>query len=302
MLEKDATNDKSKVKDVNTNLPARSKMMFKPKSSPKLNNRTRHAIDAAITHLICPITHTLPIIPVTAEDGQLYDKAAITKWFERSTLSPITKKVIGKKLLLNLQVQNYIRSIVTSGAVSYTFADKWYEQIEKEKREQRKRDNMNKYLQLAEGGDAEAMYKLGEIYTSYDNDEMAFQWYLKAITAGKSMEVPLKSIEALRRWSPNNAKNKWKEYVSTRLEESNIDISDISDISAEINDDFCQCCGRDQSEEIEIFVNYLFKETPKEKNDDSKSVISEEVFPPHKSAAVLGKGSFGKSFGKGSRW
>ena len=46
------------------------------------------------THLMCPITHCLMKYPVTASDGQTYEKEAISKWLKGNNLSPITREPI----------------------------------------------------------------------------------------------------------------------------------------------------------------------------------------------------------------
>jgi hypothetical protein len=45
-------------------------------------------------HLMCPITHCLMKYPVTASDGQTYEKEAIEKWMKGNNLSPITREPI----------------------------------------------------------------------------------------------------------------------------------------------------------------------------------------------------------------
>ena len=43
-------------------------------------------------HLICPITLELFMDPVIAEDGNTYERNAITQWIHQHGTSPITKK------------------------------------------------------------------------------------------------------------------------------------------------------------------------------------------------------------------
>ena len=37
----------------------------------------RVAVEACVEELVCPICHELPVDPVTAEDGRLYERACI---------------------------------------------------------------------------------------------------------------------------------------------------------------------------------------------------------------------------------
>ncbi len=43
-----------------------------------------------IEELQCPLTHSLPIDPVIGDDGQLYEKEAISEWLKKSKKSPMT--------------------------------------------------------------------------------------------------------------------------------------------------------------------------------------------------------------------
>lgn len=65
--------------------------------------------------LLCPITHTLPLDPVTAEDGYLYERSAIGEWLLRhKATSPMTNMSMGPRLLPATQVKRAIRALVTS--------------------------------------------------------------------------------------------------------------------------------------------------------------------------------------------
>ena len=45
--------------------------------------RLRSAVDESLTHLVCAITQELPLDPVTAEDGNIYERSAIEEWLSR---------------------------------------------------------------------------------------------------------------------------------------------------------------------------------------------------------------------------
>lgn len=60
---------------------------------------------------LCPLSHTLMQEPVTAEDGQDYDRAAITEWvvYCRGTVhSPVTNAPMGSTLRPNLGLRKAI--------------------------------------------------------------------------------------------------------------------------------------------------------------------------------------------------
>ena len=47
---------------------------------------------AVVQNLVCPITHQLFVEPCIAEDGNMYEKAAISKWFDSKKRSPVTNE------------------------------------------------------------------------------------------------------------------------------------------------------------------------------------------------------------------
>ena len=65
----------------------------------------RQAIDQSADEFLCPITQELPVDPVIAEDGHIYERSAIGQWLARSDKSPHTNQPMGKSLLPALQVK-----------------------------------------------------------------------------------------------------------------------------------------------------------------------------------------------------
>ena len=109
---------------------------------------------------ICPITHELPIKPVTAEDGKIYEEKAIREWFSKKDgepTSPSTGAVIGTRLLPAPQARNIIEELVKSGDIDDELATAWKEKLEQEK-------VVKEWRAKAEGGDGDAMWRLGECY------------------------------------------------------------------------------------------------------------------------------------------
>jgi TPR repeat protein len=82
---------------------------------------------------VCPIALELPVDPVTAEDGRVYNRADIQKHIDNSKrmrgdgatrrveyedlTSPMTKEPMGPNLLPAIQVRNSIRALIESGAI-----------------------------------------------------------------------------------------------------------------------------------------------------------------------------------------
>ena len=115
---------------------------------------------AIANEVICPITHELPIKPVTAEDGKIYEEKAIREWFlqkDGDPTSPSTGAVIGTRLLPAPQARNTIEALIKSGAIEGELAEAWREKLE----------NKLKVKEVglkAEGGDGTAMWQLGLWY------------------------------------------------------------------------------------------------------------------------------------------
>ena len=49
---------------------------------------------------LCPITHTLMVEPAVCADGHTYERAAIERWFQTRTTSPLTGEELESKHLV----------------------------------------------------------------------------------------------------------------------------------------------------------------------------------------------------------
>ena len=132
--------------------------------------------------LLCPITFSLPVDPVIAEDGKVYDRSAIEEWLKQQHKSPATNLAMGTKLLPALQVKNMIRAMVTSGALTGDKVDAWKLKLEEE-------EEFADMLRGAEAGEGWAMYNLGLWYEFglkglAKDKAKAFEWYEKSHEAG----------------------------------------------------------------------------------------------------------------------
>ena len=90
------------------------------------------ALTTIAKEFVCPITQELPIQPVTAEDGKIYEETAIRDWFSKKDgdpTSPSTGAVIGTKLLPAPQARNTIEALVESGAIEGEIAEAWKEKL-----------------------------------------------------------------------------------------------------------------------------------------------------------------------------
>ena len=123
------------------------------------NKPLRQFADDTAEELICPITFELPIDPVTAEDGRVYERCAIEDWIARpgKLKSPTANTPMGPRLYPAKQVRNIIERMVRTGAISGPKADEWLMKLAEE-------EEVKAMRARAESGDAEAMSRLGRWY------------------------------------------------------------------------------------------------------------------------------------------
>jgi len=140
-------------------------------------------------NLICPITQELPLDPVLAEDGRIYERAAITQWiatqwiFNVTHRSPFTNETMGARLQGVRQVRHTIEKLVDSGALEADMAARWRERLEEEK-------SVNEMRRKAEEeGDDDAMLHIA-VWHQYGLKGLprlpssCFYWFKQAAEAG----------------------------------------------------------------------------------------------------------------------
>ncbi len=140
------------------------------------------ALNEIAAEWVCPLTRELPVDPVMAEDGQIYERSEIIKWLARNATSPVTREPMGTKLVPAVQVRNTIRSLIKSGAIDGEISAAWTKKLadEEEVKEMRAR---------AEGGDEMASWQLGMWYQKgmkglAKDDVQARAWYERSAAAG----------------------------------------------------------------------------------------------------------------------
>ena len=152
-------------------------------ASPQ-EKKQKVALTTIAKEFVCPITQELPIQPVTAEDGKIYEETAIRDWFSKKDgepTSPSTGAVIGTRLFPAPQARNTIEALVKSGAIDGEIAEAWKQKLEDETLVKETRAK-------AEGGDGDAMCELGEWYGWGRNGlakdkAQARAWYERAAAA-----------------------------------------------------------------------------------------------------------------------
>ena len=127
--------------------------------------KQKKALTAIAKEFVCPITQELPISPVTAEDGKIYEETAIREWFSKKDgepTSPSTGAVIGTKLFPAPQVRNTIETLIQSGDIDDELAEAWKQKLAQE-------DLVKQMRAKAEAGDGKAMCELGAWYSHGTN-------------------------------------------------------------------------------------------------------------------------------------
>ena len=149
------------------------------------NMKIRSVIDSVANDWLCPLTHELPFDPVTAEDGHIYERAAIEELLKKqgnSLKSPMTGKRMGPQLTSSVQARNTIQKLVRSGVITGPKAEPWRQRIMQE-------EERSKMIARAEGGDRDAMYQLGNWYFSggkglTKDTAQAIKWFREGARSG----------------------------------------------------------------------------------------------------------------------
>ena len=152
------------------------------------NDQQRVPVRSMEEELICPILLELPLEPVMAEDGYVYEKRAIQKYFTASKVSsdmirsPMTNEMIGKKLLPAWQTNNTIEAAIENGYISQPLLERWNTRLQEQA-------DVRKLLTSAEDGNVLCMEMVGHGFChaklGFPKDmEAAYKWYDKARIAG----------------------------------------------------------------------------------------------------------------------
>ena len=145
------------------------------------SKKMRKSINDVAADLVCPITQELPFDPVMAEDGKIYERNAIVEWLGRERTSPVTRARMGTRIIPAIQTKNTISTLIKSGAIEGEIAEAWTKKLEQEKK-------VKELWVKADGGDGEAMYRLGAWYEYGENgltknNAQARAWYERSAAA-----------------------------------------------------------------------------------------------------------------------
>jgi hypothetical protein len=93
---------------------------------PRNEDKNDKFAEQVITSVTCPISHSLTVQPVIAEDGQVYDRERIEKWLQKKESSPITNKPMGTTLIDHVAGRSVVASAIESGLIDAEDASKWH--------------------------------------------------------------------------------------------------------------------------------------------------------------------------------
>eukprot|EP00518_Triparma_eleuthera_P020229 CAMPEP_0197548786 /NCGR_PEP_ID=MMETSP1320-20131121/2826_1 /TAXON_ID=91990 /ORGANISM="Bolidomonas sp., Strain RCC2347" /LENGTH=357 /DNA_ID=CAMNT_0043108871 /DNA_START=9 /DNA_END=1078 /DNA_ORIENTATION=+ len=121
------------------------------------DSRLSGLVDSIADCWLCPITLELPVDPVTAEDGRIYERSDIEEWLREKKTSPSTNEPMGPRLLPAKQAKATIEALVRSGAVADDKAEAWKAKLKAEQEALSKKladkENVRKLGEAAGGGD-----------------------------------------------------------------------------------------------------------------------------------------------------
>ena len=159
----------------------------KAKQAEKKVRRVSGVMDSIADCWLCPITLELPIDPVTAEDGKIYERSAIEQWLRDHNTSPSTNDPIGSRLLPAPQAKATIEALVKSGAVADDKATAWKAKLADQ-------EKLRKLREAADGGDGTAMNTLGFFYA---RGELGLREDLKRARSWFEAAAAKNNLEAL---------------------------------------------------------------------------------------------------------
>lgn len=141
-------------------------------ASKSSTSKSSSSSEAVENEYVCPITHELFIDPVTAEDGRVYERAALLRMFEGMTdergndlfgdiRSPITNEDMGQALLAAHQVRSALAALIAAGVIAGERARTWQEVMDKREGDRRTVASVKKQC---DEGDTASMLILGRLF------------------------------------------------------------------------------------------------------------------------------------------
>lgn len=141
---------------------------------------------ALLAELKCPISLELPVDPVSAEDGRVYERMKLIHYFSLTSSdkvrSPVTGVLMGKTIVSAFQMRNTIERLVESKVIAGPEADRWKRANEDFKALS---PEFRETVVKAHQGEVKAMTIVGVAYREGDQGakpdyKEAQKWFFKA--------------------------------------------------------------------------------------------------------------------------
>ena len=180
--------------EVQTTTMTNSKRLAELEDDSRILKRAKTSISTAARELVCPISFELPIDPVTAMDGRVYERAEIERHVRvhvGALRSPATNEEMDGAILLHApHIRNIIQQLIDSGAMDDDLADTWMERMAMKKKVDDARARAGK-------GDTMAMCNLGIWYAEGANElprneTLALTWFECAAARGSEVGIECK--------------------------------------------------------------------------------------------------------------
>lgn len=153
---------------------------------------------------VCPIAQELLIDPVTAEDGRVYEREKIGRWFQECeddmTTSPVTNEPMGFQLFPAHLVKSTLARLVEAGAIVGPLVDTWKAAMAKIEED---RQRVGRLKECAALGEVDAMAELGVSYGKgwiglAKDAELSFKWNMQAAREGHATAACRTAIAYLK--------------------------------------------------------------------------------------------------------
>ena len=158
----------------------------------RTTKRMRELASSLSEEFTCAITHELMADPVTAEDGNTYERSAIMQWLQTNTKSPLDPSTIidPSRLIGSRVIYKSIEKLVMSGDIDEELRTEWLERKkEVDLAKAQKLYDEGKVLEAANLGLPEAQGKMAHyhyfgLHGFEKNEDKAFAFSTKAAESG----------------------------------------------------------------------------------------------------------------------
>ena len=165
--------------------------LVKPSPPPPLPQPT-----SILDDLMCPISHELPLDPVLADDGHIYDRKSIEEWLDHdsSKTSPFTRRSIQNCLTPSTSTLTQIQTAVESVLRSHEYGQPVNENDKQMAIVWKVDKKIQDLTKRAEEGNVNCMQRLGYIYqdglidgyTCAVDEAKSYIWFKKGADYGNT--------------------------------------------------------------------------------------------------------------------